>query len=142
MQVYTQSMTELPTLEECHKIPILSSTCSTCPQPSYVSHCCAALTYKLRLTSLTFLVSFPNQIFRGLLCLTCEKFGLGMKLKKYFQVCSGHVTVAYVPTSSDMSLANTWGNPLQNGQSRWLQLYGSDLRMRLAYSVLNNLLLS
>ena len=90
-------MTKLPTLQERHKIPILSSTCSTCPQPSYVSQCCGALTYKLR--TLTFLVSFPNQIFRGSLCPTCEKFGLGMKLKK-FQACSCHVTVAYVPTSS------------------------------------------
>ena len=61
VQVYTQSMTELPTLQERHKIPILSSTCSTCPQPSYVSHCCAALIYKLR--TLIFLVSFPNQFF-------------------------------------------------------------------------------
>jgi len=98
-QVYTQSMTKLPTLKERHKIPILSSTCSTCPQPSYVWHCCAALTYKL--WTLTFLVLFPNQIFRGSFCPTCEKFGLGVKLKK-FQACSGHVTVAYVPTSSDV----------------------------------------
>ena len=97
-QVYTQSMTKLPTLQERHKVPILSNTCSTCPQPSYVSHCCAALTYKLR--TLTFLVLFPNQIFRRSLCPTCEKFGLGMKLKK-FQACSGHVTIAYVPTSSE-----------------------------------------
>ena len=57
-KMYTQSMTKLFTLQERHKIPILSIPCSICPQPSHVSHCCAALTYKLR--TLTFLVSFSD----------------------------------------------------------------------------------
>ena len=51
-------MTELPKLQEHHKIPLLSSTYNICPQPSHVSHYCAVLTYELQMQFLNLDVVF------------------------------------------------------------------------------------
>ena len=44
LKVYSQSMKEIPTFQEHHKILILY--CTTFPEHSHVSQCCEALTYE------------------------------------------------------------------------------------------------